>query len=200
LAGITTVPVLVEGERAVGDSSAIFQTLEALYPDPPLLPHDPAQRQRAEELARYFDQVGVAVRHFVYGVLLDHPGQVARVFFRGYPLYLRLLGRLIGGKLEAQIRRMYRISADSIVQARAEIEAGLDRLEQETGGDPDRYLVGGSFSIADLTAAALLGGLVGPPRSPWEQVPPVESLLSLQRTVRDRPAGRWLLARYSQDR
>jgi glutathione S-transferase len=200
LAGVTTLPVLVEDGVGVGDSRVIFEKLEAQYPEPPLLPRDPAQRRRAVEIEGYFDQVGVAVRHFIYGVLLNSPGQIARVFFRGYPLHFRLLGKLAGRKLEAQIRRLYRITADSVVAARGEIEAALERLEREIAGDPTRYLVAESFSIADLTAASLLAPLAGPPRSPWDVLPNVETLLSFQRGLQARPAGRWILERYRLDR
>jgi hypothetical protein len=47
--------------------------------------------------------------------------------------------------------------------ARAKIIAALDRLEAELGGGD--YLVGESFSVADLTAAALLYPLVRPPEA-----------------------------------
>lgn len=45
------VPVLVEGERAIGQSLAILEYLEERYPQRPLLPGDPLERARVRQLA-----------------------------------------------------------------------------------------------------------------------------------------------------
>ena len=54
--------------------------------------------------------------------------------------------------------------------ARIKVERALDRLEAELGDD--EYLVGDSFSVADLTAAALFYPLVLPPEGPREIADP----------------------------
>jgi glutathione S-transferase len=53
--------------------------------------------------------------------------------------------------------------ADAAERAREKVVAALDRLEEELG-DGD-YLVGDRFTVADLTAAALLYPLVLPPEA-----------------------------------
>src|SRR5438105_14632832 len=45
LAGRLTFPVLVLDGQAIGDSTKIIEELEGRYPDPPLYPHDPADRR-----------------------------------------------------------------------------------------------------------------------------------------------------------
>ena len=45
-------------------------------------------------------------------------------------------------------------------EAKAKVEAGLERVERALG--PKGYLAGESFSVADLTAAALLAPLLRP--------------------------------------
>ncbi|WP_255424548.1 MULTISPECIES: glutathione S-transferase domain-containing protein [Corallococcus] len=47
-------------------------------------------------------------------------------------------------------------------ESKAKMLEGLDRLEREIQGDPSRYLVGSSLSIADLAAASLLTRLCQP--------------------------------------
>jgi maleylpyruvate isomerase len=46
------VPLLVEGELAVGQSLAIIEYLEETHPEPPLLPKDPADRARVRAIAQ----------------------------------------------------------------------------------------------------------------------------------------------------
>src|SRR2546430_16684269 len=57
----------------------------------------------------------------------------------------------------------------SIAAAPARVRAGLDRIVAELG--PSGHLVGDAFSVADLTAAALLSPIVLPPEFPY---PPPE--------------------------
>lgn len=45
-----TFPVLELDGRRIGDSTAIIAALEERYPQPPLYPSDPAERERALEL------------------------------------------------------------------------------------------------------------------------------------------------------
>lgn len=56
------VPVLVDGDVVVRDSEVILAYLEDTYPQPPLLPEDPAERARCRWLCRLHDlQVAPAV-------------------------------------------------------------------------------------------------------------------------------------------
>jgi len=53
----------------------------------------------------------------------------------------------------------------SLEADRAIVNAALDRIEQERQGRA--YLVGDAFTVADLTAAVMLGVLVQPPGSQY---------------------------------
>jgi maleylacetoacetate isomerase len=46
------VPVLQDGERVLTQSLAIVEYLDEVYPDPPLLPEDPAERAHVRSLAQ----------------------------------------------------------------------------------------------------------------------------------------------------
>jgi len=195
-----TVPVLIDGGRAIGDSTAIAMHLEAAYPEAPLLPGE--GRARILETEAYFDDtLGPAVRTWVYGNALETPGMVRSLFFRGYSAIGRAAGRFISVVLEREIRRMYRIDAAGIEEASRQIDSAIERLEQLIDGDPDRYLVGSSLTLADVTAASLLAPLVAPPGSPWSGTYDVPAVLVPRReALRARPAGRWVTARYAKDR
>jgi glutathione S-transferase len=84
----------------------------------------------------------------------------------------------------------YGVGASEVEPSRQKIVAALERLEAELDGR--KHLVGGRFTIADLTAAALFYPLVLPPGSPWPAVPVPESWESFRAELSDRPGYRWV--------
>jgi glutathione S-transferase len=201
VAGLRTVPVLVDGGKAIGDSTAIAMHLEEQYPAAPLLPRDAAERARVLETETYFDEtLGPAVRSWVYGNALATPGMIPALFFRSYGTIGRPARFVMGGVLEREIRRMYRLNAEKVAEASRQIDEAVGRLERLIDGDPNRHLVGGGLTLADITAASLLAPLVGPPESPWTAVAGPAVLPPRREALRARPAGQWVLARYAKDR
>jgi glutathione S-transferase len=78
---------------------------------------------------------------------------------------------------------------DAAELARQKVVAALDRLEAELGEHD--YLVGDTFTVADLSAAALFCPLVGPPEGP--RLPPIPSgLEAFQAPLRDRRGFKWV--------
>jgi len=197
-----TVPVLIDGASAIGDSTAIALHLEASYPRAPLVPLSGVDRERVLQIEAYFDDaLGPAVRKWLYGEAMKTPGMLRSLFFRGYGSMGRAAGYFIAGILEYEIRRRYRIDEGGVVEASRDIEAAVDRLEQWVDGDPERYLVGDGLTLADVAAASLLAPLVAPPASPWLADQPIPSALAERRqALRERPAGKWVLKRYARDR
>jgi glutathione S-transferase len=57
LSGQPLVPVLVAGDEVVFDSPRILEWLEERFPEPPLLPADPARRAEARIFVDWFNRV-----------------------------------------------------------------------------------------------------------------------------------------------
>ena len=57
ISGQPLVPVLVDGERVVADSTAIMRYLEELLPDPPLWPPEPARRAELDVFLDWFNGI-----------------------------------------------------------------------------------------------------------------------------------------------
>ena len=55
------VPTVVDGDVVIGDSTIALQYIEEAYPDPPLLPADPAARAAARALEDLGDRLGDAI-------------------------------------------------------------------------------------------------------------------------------------------
>jgi glutathione S-transferase len=194
-----TLPMLeLDGERIV-DSTAIIAALERRFPEPALYPQDPDERRRALELEDHFDeQLGPYVRRLAFYELRREPALLAEMAPRVAPELARF-GRVLVPYTRLFTGLRYRASDDSGAEhARAKILAGLDRLEAELNAG--EYLVGGRFTVADLTAAALLYPLVLPAEGPRyiERMP--EPYESFRAQLDERPAFAWVREMFARHR
>lgn len=197
---IATTPVLTLEGRSIGDSTRIIAAIEERWPDPPLYPEDPGERSRALELEEFFDEeLGPHIRRAAYQELIGHPNLVVPLFTNGQPLPARLLVRAAFPVLRAGMRRALQINAEEAEASRELSFAAMDRLEQELG--PSGYLVGDSFSVADLTAAALFYPVAMPPEYPYPMVPYLPpSAQEIIDSLARRPGGQWVAEMYRRHR
>jgi len=199
LTGQTAVPVLVLDGRAIHDSARIIDALEAAYPEPPLYPKEASQRERALALQRFFDEeLGPHVRRWAFYHLLPHPGFVVSMFGQESGATARTAWRLGFPLLRAVMTRTMGIDAERAETSRRKTLAALDRIETELG--PSGYF-GDGFTVADLTAAALLSPLVAPPEFPYRlpQDVPAE-MVAFRESIAARPAFLWVLEMYRRHR
>ena len=200
----TTVPALdLEDGRTVKDSTAIVAALEDLRPEPPLYPADAAARADALSLEDHFDEhVGHDVRRVYLAALFRDPGLTLKVYGAGFPAPLRAAAKLSQPVSDRMARRRYGMSAQGVERAHRQVLAALDLVDSRLEGAGE-YLVGDAFSVADLTAAALLAPLVQPPEHPdawWTETDEVQGLEDLRAAHGDRPAWRWVREMYRRHR
>jgi len=75
----------------------------------------------------------------------------------------------------------------------------MERLQSELGGRD--YLVGDSFSVADLTAAALFTPLVLPPERQYPPtVPPVAAIRDFSAELERMPGAQWIREMFRRHR
>ena len=198
----STAPVLTLDGRAIGDSTRIIAAIEEQWPQPPLYPEDPTQRRRALELEEFFDEeLGPHIRRAFYYELLPHPELVVPLFTDGQPAASRALLRAGFPILRAAMRRRFEINADAAANSRAKMVAAMDRLEREIS--PSGYLVGDSFTVADLTAAALFYPVPRPAGFPYAMVADddlPDSFRGFVDSLARRPGGQWLAQIYRRHR
>ena len=194
-----SVPVLSGGGApAIGDSTAIVDALEERFPEPALAPAEPALAAEARAWEERLDErLGVAVRRLCHATLLDHRDVVLPLLVHGAPWYGRPLLRLAWPKLAPMMRRGFGIDAGRVARARADIVSTLGELA--AARDASGYLVGGRFTRADLTAAALLAPLT---REPLYPVPWPDPLPEPLRSECERlaPDLAWVSATYAAHR
>ena len=148
------------------DSSRIIEALERAYPEPPLYPAEPAERRRALELEDYFDEeLGPYIRRWIFYLIPPYPNFVRAAFVSHARLSTRLAHRAISPFIIGLMRRRMEINPASAEIARGKTLAAMERLASELR--PWGYLATDRFTVADLTAAALLSPLVRPPEFPY---------------------------------
>ena len=198
----STTPVLTLDGRSIGDSTRIIAEIEERWPQPPLYPRDPAQRRRALELEEFFDEeLGPHIRRVAYYELLPHPELVIPLFAHGQPLAARTLLRAGFPMLRRRMRQRFEITAETAGTSRAKTVAAMDRVEREIS--PSGFLVGESFTVADLTAASLFYPVVSPPEFPYPTVAVhdlPESLREFRGSLAERPGGKWVAETYRRHR
>jgi glutathione S-transferase len=196
-----TVPILEMNGRAIGDSTRIIEEIERRWPEPPLYPTDPAERSRALELEDYFDErCGPDARRVLFGDNLAEPETFLAMFAGAGRTRSRLVQTLTP-LICRLVKWRFKVRPETVEESREKVLAAFDKLEADVG--PSGYLVGDSFSVADLTAASILGLIVVPPEFPYIKVPPDERTARFRRfrdSLKERPGFRWVEDIYARHR
>jgi glutathione S-transferase len=190
-----TLPLLQIDGETIADSTAILAALEARFPDPPLYPADPEQRRRALELEDFFDEeLGPHARLLPFHELTNEPAMFAEVAAAAVPGPLGNAKGLVGlyARTYTGLRFGVRDEA-AAATAREKIVAAMDRLDAELAASEGEFLVGDSFSVADLTAASLFYPVVSPDEGPLPADSPTPPALeSFRNDLRERPGYVWV--------
>jgi glutathione S-transferase len=196
-----TFPVLEIDGTGIGDSTEIIAALEQRFPEPALYPEDPEQRRRALELEDFFDEeLGPHTRLLAFHELGADRERFEAMLSRSAPPALARLGAGAVAYGRAFTGLRFGVHDEGAAElARTRIVAALDRVEAELDGG--EYLVGDSFSVADLSAAALFYPIVMPKGGPMpHDLALPERLEAFRRPLRERPGYRWVETMYERHR
>jgi len=201
LTGHTFTPVLLHDGTALDGSARILDWLEAHCAAPALMPADPALRDEAQRIQRWFDEdLTPRIRRPVLEALLQQPGYFARIFADGAPAAKRLAYACVVPFAAPLVRKGNGITgADAVEDGLRAATAGLDFVAARSAATG--YLCGRAFSVADLTAASTLAVLIRPVDSPMACPQPVaRSTRELMDRYAGHPGAAWVRRMYSQHR
>jgi glutathione S-transferase len=198
--GQKQVPVWCTAGETIAGSTAIIEHLEERYPDPPLLPADPAERARALEVQRWFDdEIGAPLRAaafhewlgdspYMVALFTGHAGPVARGVYRAaFPM------------IRVAMRSDMKLTPERAAHGLARAAEAFAFVAEHSG--PSGFLVGDRFTVADLAAAAILSPAVLPAEFPYPPPQPHSPTFRrfLDRWV-DHPGAAWVREMYRRHR
>ncbi len=194
-----TLPVLVIDGEAFSDSTRIIAELERRWPQPSLYPSDPEDRTRALALEDYFDEhLGPQIRRLLFFLLFSDAALSGTVLMGpDDERRARFMSAAFAGA-RPFVAHYYGVSADRADDARAAVEASLDRVQQEL--DSSGYLVGDQFTVADLTAASLLAPIVRPVEFAGRAERFTPEAQALVDDLGDHPTFDWVRTMFAQHR
>jgi glutathione S-transferase len=168
LAGGRTFPVLELDGEAIGDSTLIIEALERLHPEPPLYPADPGERRRALEIEDFFDEeFGPHERLLVLHHMLPDAQLLLGAFTPDFKGVRLAAARAMYPRVRRRIVADFGIDDAAVELAWRKCRAAGERFAAEL--QPNGYLVGDGFTVADLSVAALFAPVVAPRQFPYPQ-------------------------------
>ncbi|ABS63633.1 glutathione S-transferase, N-terminal domain [Parvibaculum lavamentivorans DS-1] len=201
MTGATETPVLKVGGLVVTGSAAIIDALEASYPASPLYPAGPQGKDAVLAVQSFFDtEVGPQVRRAFFSELVHEPAYLCAIFASGKSLPSRIFYRATLGVARGLIRRQMGLDRPGATEeAFHATQSALDRVAAQTASTG--YMVGDSFTVADLAAAALLAPACAPSHPDMElpvpRPPRVEAWLSRWAA---HPGASWVRDMYDRHR
>ena len=123
------VPVLKMDGRTMTESSAICEYIEERFPEPPLLPRDPGERQEVRRIVAYFDDT----------------------------FHAQVTSKLLYERVNKKITKEGYPDSGNVKSGARAIKGHLDYLERLL--EERRWLAGNALSLADFAAAAHLSAL-----------------------------------------
>ena len=161
----TAVPVLVDDQQVIQGSCDIISYLDETYKDHPLTPTTPKLQEQALAWEQQLDnEAGVAIRCFCYHHLLQRPKAAIPVLAAQTPFYNRWILALTFSRVDEIMREWMKINERTAAKAEQVTTQTLDRLAKVY--QKKQWLVGDTFTRADLTAAALYAPLFEPAQYP----------------------------------
>ena len=160
----TYTPVLCIDGTVIQESAEICQYVEQRFPTPVLIPSE--DRESVLRFSEEARSLGPHVRRIVYFAL----GQDLRQLERAWALNVRSTEARLHKMVFPVSRRMafkaLRVNENAASESEALVRAFLDERDDQFDGRR-RYLVGDTFTLADLTMASILSPLARPSQHPY---------------------------------
>jgi len=192
-----TVPVIQIDATTIQGSDRIIDYLDELVLEKPLTPQDETLKHEAAEWETFAaSKIAEPLRCFYYHYMLDDPRTLIPLFAEGGPWYSKFVMGLIFNRLNRRMRAGYQINQRTAQVAMHVVDKALKHLEQHLAHRP--FLVGESFTRADLAVCALLSPLVMPERGYLKQGSvSAQALTEYRKAHLSSPVFRWVNSIYN---
>ena len=203
--GTKGVPVLITATGVFKDSTDILHHIDGIsQAQQHLYPTDPKLRQEVEQLEELFDsKLGVHIRRWGYYYRVDDREAMREMWCEGASRIEKVGFDFAFPLMSRIVRRVYNVSAANAASSLQEIKQIFELVGDHLADDKRGYLVGESFSAADLTFAALAAPILRPKNHHItkflrKEIDPqmAEVVLELRQTK----AGKYALRQYREHR
>ncbi|MGE0526661.1 MAG: glutathione S-transferase family protein [Bdellovibrionales bacterium] len=198
------VPILKTPTQILADSTDIIRWCDSQAPSQrKLLPKDPELRAQVDQLEEYFDEkLGVAGRLWMYTFMLREIPLLLRYSrIHAVPNYEITLMPLLLPLMKGFIRRRLSLSPESPSKTKETVNQIFEDVATRLTGK--NFLIGNSFTSADLTFAALSAAVLIP-ENYGVRLPRLDELPEDMRnqiiTWRQHPAGLYARRLYREFR
>ena len=197
-----SVPVLRIDGVIVADSTPIVAWADSQRPGA-LLPSDPTARAAALALEETFDQqLGPATRRWAYFYLLPDKKLMLEVTKQGVPAWQARAFAIFRPLAVTMIKRGLKIDAAGAERSRQKFTTVFAQVSALLA-DGRQFLVGESFSVADLAFASLAAPVLLPPEQRFglagSHIFPADARAEIE-AWRATPAGQFGLRMFAQHR
>jgi glutathione S-transferase len=163
----SSVPILTHGDTTIQNSSDIITYLDKTFPDKCLTPTDSAQKQEALDWESFADEeIGTHLRRCFYFILFNHKKTLIKYLTYQGPWYGSLFYTFFFPLVKKKMTQVLNINHRSFEQSQIKLWDNLDTLT--TYLNNKEFLVGSSFSRADLAIAAMIAPAFRPEKYPFE--------------------------------
>ena len=193
----TTVPLIQRGDVCVQDSPRIVNWLAMEYG--PLQTMPASLQEEIVAVQQRFDAIGKPVARYLYLPGFAHDGLIKDIWTQFAKPWENAVVRIFYPVIKPVFKIKLKINPKDVARAEKKIDAEIRWLEERLKSG--RYLVGDRFTVADITAAALLAPLACPPEHPIYGTKEFrEKMAGPAQQWADSPALQWVRDMYRDHR
>ncbi len=200
LSGQSQTPVLQWGQNIIAGSNSIIDFVEQQVPDRALYPADETTRLDIQAYSAKLDEeLGPATRSLIFSGLIKETAYTANMFSSGKSPMTRLFYRWTFPLVKPIIAKANGVNPENLRHARALTRRYMDDIAERAG--ETGYLFDSQFTVADLTASALLAPVADVAHSDMRRPQPVPvAVQSVIEEFKDHPTAAWVKSIYEKHR
>lgn len=194
----TTVPLLQHGSKYLQNSPRIVDWIAKERGPLKTLPAE--FQDEVIEIQKRFDAIGKPIARYLYFTGFDHPALIKDIWTQFAKPWENIVVRASYPIIKHLFKKMQRVNEVDVAKAEQKIDQEMKWLEQRLS-DGRQFLVGDSFTIADITAASLLAPLACPSEHPIYGTQDFrENISGSAKKWAASPALEWVRTMYTQNR
>ena len=162
------LPILLDHEKWIADSTEIALYLDQKYPEHTLLRSDFKYRNQALEINALSNEMGRHVRRWVLAYSLNTNEESIDVLI-GEKGYMRQFEKYSKPLVKALLSKGYHLTTDKVQESKLYLENMISTLNQKLIENRGQYLVGDRLGLADIAVCSMLAPILEIEGTPWEK-------------------------------